>query len=85
MISMTKRAKSSSHLKPGERLGGEDEPVVPRATLHEAEIGDGHVALADHLIAQLAARLGGVFTCLLRTILKTEHLMVSKRYTGNGF
>ena len=47
-------------LVPRERLGREDEPVVPGAAPHEAQVVDGHVALADDLVAELAAGLLGV-------------------------
>ena len=36
-------------LEPGERLRGEDEPVVAAAALHDPQVVDRHVALADHL------------------------------------
>ena len=47
-------------LEPRERLRGEYEPVVPGSALHDAQVVDGHVALADHLVAKLAPRLLGV-------------------------
>lgn len=48
-------------LVPGQILGREDEPIVPGASLHDAQVGDGHVALADHLVAQLPS-------CLVRVL-----------------
>ena len=36
-------------LEPGEGLGGEDEPVVPAASLHDPQVVDRHVSLPDHL------------------------------------
>lgn len=39
-------------LEPGDALGGENEPVVPGAALHNAQIVYAHEALADHLIAK---------------------------------
>ena len=47
-------------LVPREGLGREDEPVVPRTAPHETQVVDGHVALADDLIPELAAGLLGV-------------------------
>ena len=58
----------SPYLEPRETLRGEHEPVVPGASLHEAEVGDGHVALADDLVAQLTTRLVGVFRGLLGAV-----------------
>ena len=36
-------------LVPGDVLRREDEPVVPAAALHDAQVVDGHVALPDDL------------------------------------
>ena len=36
-------------LVPGDVLGGEDEPVIPAAPLHDPQVVDCHVALPDHL------------------------------------
>lgn len=56
-------------LEPGEGLRGEDEPVVTRAALHDAQVGDGHPAAPDHLVAQLTARLVRVLRGVLRAAL----------------
>lgn len=47
----------ASYLEPGERLRGEDKPVIASTALHEAKVGDAHVALTDDLVTQLVARL----------------------------
>ena len=36
-------------LVPGDVLGGEDEPVIPAAPLHDSQVVDRHVAFPDHL------------------------------------
>ena len=36
-------------LVPGDIFRGEDEPVVPAATLHDPQVVDRHVAFPDHL------------------------------------
>ena len=36
-------------LVPGQRLGGEDKPVLLGSSLHDADVVDGQPALPDHL------------------------------------
>ena len=47
---------------PGQGLWSEHKPVVTWTALHDAQIGDGHVAATNHLIAQFAT----LFACILR-------------------
>lgn len=56
-----KRESKSTHLEPGEGLRSKDKPIVSAASLHDTKVGDVHVALPDHLIAEL------VTACLLCT------------------
>lgn len=56
-------ASKSSHLLifvPGQRLGGQDKPVLLGASLHDADV-DGEPAFADHLCGEVdgAERDGG--------------------------
>lgn len=44
--------RAASHLVvfvPGQRLGGEDEPVLLGPSLHDPDVVDGQPALPDHL------------------------------------
>jgi hypothetical protein len=44
--------------EPGDVFGGEDEPVVPAASLHDPEVVDRHVAFPDHLVEMVFVSLG---------------------------
>lgn len=52
---------------PGNTFGGQHEPVISGAALHNTQVVDAHVALPDDLVAEGAARSG--FRGVLRLIL----------------
>lgn len=54
---------------PGQRFRREDEKVIARAALHDSQVGNGQITLADDLVAQFAD--GSGFGRILRLILGT--------------
>lgn len=53
---------------PRQGLRAQNEPVIPRTAFHDAQIGDGHVAFADDLIAKLSSCIAGILRRLLGAI-----------------
>ena len=66
----------------GERLRCEDKPVVPGSSLHNAQVVDGHVALADHLVAKLATGLLSILSGALGAATKDSVFQVFERNQG---
>lgn len=50
-------------LEPGKRFRGEDKPIVPGPTSHQAEIMDAHKSLADNLVAEFPTGFFRVLRC----------------------
>lgn len=57
-------------LEPGYVLGGQHEPVIPRAAFHYAQVMDAHISLTNDLVAQSAAAPFG--RCIFGLILSTK-------------
>lgn len=53
---------------PRQGLRAQNEPVISRTAFHDAQIGDGHVAFADDLIAKLSSCIAGILRRLLGAI-----------------
>jgi hypothetical protein len=53
---------------PCDTFGRQHEPIISRATFHDTQIMDTHIALPNHLITQFMTRFVCIFGCLLRAV-----------------
>ena len=56
--------------EPRQRFGSENEPIIPGTSFHQAQIMDGHVALANDLVAQFSSGFFRALACIGGTLKK---------------
>lgn len=62
--------------EPRQRFGSENEPIIPGTSFHQAQIMDGHVALANDLVAQFSSGFFRALACIGGTLKKKTILLL---------